>query len=227
MKQQKSITAIILVAGNSTRYGKNRNKNFEKIHGKEVICYSLEAFCQNEYIDNIIIGIKREEMAIVKNILSNLKANKPVDIVLGGKTRQETVFHCLQKTESDLVMIHDGARPAIKQFYINECIEAMKEYKGATIGVRSKDTIKITDENNIVVQSTKRSNTWIIQTPQCFDRDILLKAHEKYKNDDVTDDCSLLEKDKYKVKVISGDYSNIKITTSEDLDIVKSLAKEL
>ena len=67
----------------------------------------------------------------------------------------------------------------------------------------------------------------IIQTPQCFDRDILLKAHEKYKNDDVTDDCSLLEKDKYKVKVISGDYSNIKITTSEDLDIVKSLAKEL
>lgn len=220
MKQQKSITAIILVAGNSTRYGKNRNKNFEKIHGKEVICYSLEAFCQNEYIDNIIIGIKREEMAIVKNILSNLKANKPVDIVLGGKTRQETVFHCLQKTESDLVMIHDGARPAIKQSYINQLIEEMKEYKGATVGVHTKDTIKITDENNLVIHTTLRHNTWIIQTPQCFDRKTLLTLHKKYQTEEMTDDCMLLEKNQEKVKIVESDYTNIKLTTYEDKEIL-------
>ena len=78
----------------------------------------------------------------------------------------------------------------------------MKDFKGVTIGVKSKDTIKLTDENDIVINTTNRANTWIIQTPQCFDRLILLNMHEKYKNEDVTDDCSLLEKDGYKIKII-------------------------
>ena len=80
-------------------------------------------------------------------------------------------------------------------------------------------------ENNIVINTTKRANTWIIQTPQCFDRKILLKMHNKYKNEDVTDDCELLEIDNHKVKIIEGDYTNIKITTYEDLDIAKEFLK--
>ncbi len=89
------------------------------------------------------------------------------------------------------------------------------------MGTKSKDTIKIIDENNIVINTTKRSNTWMTQTPQCFDRDTLLKMHEKYKNQDVTDDCELLEKDNYKVKIIEGDYTNIKMTTYDDFNIIK------
>ena len=77
------------------------------------------------------------------------------------------------------------------------------------------------DENNIVVNTTKRSDTWLIQTPQCFDRATLTRMHEKYKNDEVTDDCSLLEKDNYKIKVIPGGYTNLKITTSADMEILK------
>lgn len=220
MIKGKTVTAVILVAGNSTRYGQNRNKNFERIHGKTVMSYSLKAFDENAYIDDIIIGTKKEEIPIMEAILQKEKLTKPIHIVVGGDSRQETVYHCIQKTESDIVMIHDGARPAIKQEYINQCIESMEEFKGVTIGIPSKDTIKITDENNIVVQSTQRSNTWIIQTPQCFARKNLLELHKKYEAEEVTDDCMLLEKNQDKVKVIKGDYTNIKITTYEDLEII-------
>ena len=98
----------------------------------------------------------------------------------------------------------------------------MSNFQGVTVGVKSKDTIKITDDNGIVINTTKRSNTWIIQTPQCFYRNELLNFHKKYKNDEVTDDCMLLEKDNYKIKIIEGDYTNMKITTQSDLNMVKS-----
>lgn len=105
--------------------------------------------------------------------------------------------------------------------YGKNCIENMKDYKGVTVGIKPSDTVKISDENNIVVNTTKRSDTWLIQTPQCFDRATLFGMHEKYKNDEVTDDCSLLEKDNYKIKVIPGGYTNLKITTSEDMEVLK------
>lgn len=227
MIDKKTVTAIILAAGNSTRYGKNRNKNFEIVNGKSVLSYSLNKFDKNIYVDNIIIAIKESEKQELTDIINKESLAKNISIIIGGDTRKESVYNCIKNTSSDIVIIHDGARPLIKQEYINNCIEKVKEFKGVTVGVKSKDTIKITDQNDIVVNTTNRSNTWIIQTPQCFDRDILLKMHEKYKNDDVTDDCSLLEKDNHKVKIILGDYSNIKITTSEDLDIVKRFADEI
>lgn len=223
MFNKKIVTAIVLAAGNSTRYGKNRNKNFEIINGKTILSYSLEAFNKNMYIDNIIVAIKECEMDEVRNIINSHQLTKKVDIIIGGNTRKQSVYNCIKSINSDIVIIHDGARPLIKQDYITKCIENMKDFKGVTIGVRAKDTIKIADNNDVVIETTKRSNTWLIQTPQCFDKSVLLDAHEKYKNDDVTDDCSLLEKDGYQIKVISGDYSNIKITTSEDLNIVKEL----
>ena len=227
MIEEKTVTAVILVAGNSTRYEQNKNKNFEIIDGKTVMSYSLNSFDKNSYIDRIIIGAKENEIPVIQDIVRKENLTKPVDIVIGGNSRQETVFHCIEKTDTDIVIIHDGARPAIKQEYINQCIESMKEFKGATVGVRSKDTIKITDENHVVIQSTQRSNTWIVQTPQCFDRKILLAMHEKYKGEEVTDDCMLLEKNKYQVKILEGDYTNIKITTYEDRNVMEEFITKL
>jgi 2-C-methyl-D-erythritol 4-phosphate cytidylyltransferase len=224
---KKTVTAIILAAGNSTRFGKDRNKNFEILNGKSVLAYSLDAFDKNAYIDHIIVAIKECEKSKINSIINKESLTKNVDIIIGGNTRKQSVYNCIKTINSDIVIIHDGARPLIKQEYIINCIENMKEFKGATIGVKSKDTIKITDENNIVINTTNRNSTWLIQTPQCFDRLTLLKMHDKYKNEDVTDDCSLLEKDKYKIKIIQGDYSNIKITTSEDLDIIKKLLMKI
>lgn len=221
MINSKKVTAIILVAGNSTRYGQNRNKNFEIVNGKAILAYSLNEFDKNNYIDNIIIAIKENEIEEVECIVRKENPIKKVDLITGGNSRKESVYNCIKSTNSDIVIIHDGARPLIKKEYINKCIESIDEFKGVTIGVKSKDTIKITDENDIVINTNKRSNTWIIQTPQCFDRHILLKMHEKYNNQDVTDDCELLEKNNYKVKIIEGDYTNIKITTYDDFNIIK------
>ena len=221
MIDNKKVTAIILVAGNSTRYGQNRNKNFEIINEKTVLSYSLREFDNNQYIDNIIIAVKEDEMQRVEKIVNAENTIKNVNLVIGGYSRKESVYNCITATDSDIVIIHDGARPLLKQEYINKCIESMNQFDGVTIGVKSKDTIKITDDNGIVIDTTKRSNTWIIQTPQCFNRNVLLKMHEKYMNEEVTDDCGLLEMGNYKIKIIEGDYTNIKITTFGDLNIVK------
>lgn len=221
MIENKTVTAIILVAGNSTRFGQNRNKNFECVNGRSILSYSINAFSKNDYIDNIIVVIKQDDKQTVEQIIDKENITKKISIVLGGNSRQESVYNAIKNTISDIVIIHDGARPAIKQEYINNAIEEMSNFKGVTIGVKSKDTIKITDENGIVLNTTKRSNTWVIQTPQCFDREILLNLHEKYKDTEVTDDCMLLEKDGHKIKIIEGDYTNIKITTYEDINIIK------
>ena len=219
MKGNEKVTGIILVAGNSTRYGQGRNKNFETINGKTILEYSLDILCKNQYIDDVIIACKNAEIRQVEECIK--KYNKNIKIVQGGRTRKDSVYNCITATDADIVIIHDGARPMIKQEYINKCIENMGEIKGVTVGVKSKDTIKITDDNNIVISTTKRKNTWIIQTPQCFERIVLLRMHEKYKDSEVTDDCMLLEKEDYKVKIIDGDYTNIKLTTFEDIEIIK------
>lgn len=221
----KSITGIVLVAGNSTRYGKNRNKNFELVAGKSILSYTINAFNNNKYIDNIIIATKSSEKDDVIRIIEHETIFKDVRIIIGGNSRRESVYNCIIATDSDIVLIHDGARPCIKQNYINECLYSMSKYSGVTIGVKSKDTIKIVNKDNIIISTTKRANTWITQTPQCFDRKILLRMHEKFIESDVTDDCELLEKGGYEVKIIEGDYTNIKITTFEDLAIMSSILK--
>lgn len=218
----KTVTAIILVAGNSTRFGQNRNKNFENIDGKEILLYSLEKFNENSLVDDIIIVCKKDEEVRVKDIASKVTMKKALNFVNGGKTRQESVYNALVKTESDIVIIQDGARMMIKDKYITDCINQMDYFKGVSIAVKSKDTIKITDDSGIVKETTLRKNTWVIQTPQCFERDTLLKMHEKCMGDEtVTDDCMLMERSGNPVKLIEGEYSNIKVTTYDDISLVR------
>ncbi len=223
----KKITGILLLAGNSTRYGENRNKNFELVNNKTVLSYSLDIFNNSQYITDIILVARQIDIDTVNSILVEEKYQKPIKIVIGGSSRQESVYNALRETDSDIVLIHDGARPCLKSRFIKELIDCMKEYKGATVGVKAKDTIKIVNENNEVVETTERKNTWLIQTPQCFDKKVLLEMHNKYKNNEnITDDCMLLEIDKYKVKIIEGDYSNIKITTKDDITLVRNYLKK-
>ena len=121
------------------------------------------------------------------------------------------------------MLIHDGARPKIKKEYIDNSLIEMKNYKGTTVAVKSKDTIKICDDNGVVIETTNRANTYLVQTPQCFDRKLLKELHEKYENDEsITDDCMILEKLGYKIKIIPGDYTNIKVTTFDDLKICEA-----
>lgn len=227
MISTKTVTAIILVAGSSTRFGKNRNKNLELINNKSILSYSLNAFNTNKHIDEIIVVVRNEDRENIEKIIKEENISKKISIVLGGNSRKESVYNALKNTTNDIAIIHDGARPAIKQEYIDNCLEAMNEYKGVTVGVKSKDTIKIVDDNQIVINSTNRENTYIIQTPQCFDRKLLFELHNKYSALEVTDDCMLLEKDGYKVKIIEGDYTNIKVTTYSDMEVIQEFIKDI
>lgn len=222
----KKTTAIILVAGNSTRYGQNKNKNLELINNKTILEYSLNEFNKNKNITDILITCRESELNSINEIIYKTRSLKPIKTVIGGNTRQESVYKSLNETDSDIVIIHDGARPMIKQSYIDISIQEMKNYKGVTIGVKSKDTIKIADSSGIIKSTTQRENTWIIQTPQCFDRITLLNAHNKFKADtSITDDCMVLEKYGETVKIIPGDYTNIKLTTIDDLNIINNFLK--
>ena len=218
----KSVTAIIVAAGNSTRFGQNKNKNLFEINEKPIIAYSIEVFNKSSKIQDIILVIKENEREYFENIVRNIKLNKPLKYVYGESTRMESVYNALKETSSDIVMIHDGARPRIKEEYIDRCLEQMDKFKGATVAVKAKDTIKICDDNGVVTETTKRANTYLVQTPQCFERETLLNLHEKFKGDnDITDDCMVLEKGGYKIKVVEGDYTNIKVTTFDDLHLVE------
>lgn len=213
--------------GNSIRYGKDHNKNLEVVNNQTILEYSLNEFNKNKKIDDIIIASREKDLESINKIIYKTRSTKPIKTVIGGKTRQESVYNSINSTSSNIVIIHDAARPMIKQEYIDKCINEMENFKGVTIGVKSKDTIKIASSDGIIKQTTSRDNTWIIQTPQCFDRLSLLEAHNKFKNDpDITDDCVILEKNNEPVKIISGDYSNIKLTTLDDLNLVNEFLKK-
>ncbi len=219
---EKSVTAIIVAAGNSTRFGQGKNKNLFNVNEKPIISYSIEVFDKSSRINDIILVIKPEEREYFENIVQNIKLTKTLKYVYGGQTRMESVYHALQETSSDIVIIHDGARPRIKEEYIDRCLNQMKDFKGVTVAVKSKDTIKICDDSGVVMETTKRANTYLIQTPQCFERETLLKLHKKFQGDEsITDDCMVLEKGGYKIKVVEGDYTNIKVTTFDDLHLVE------
>ncbi len=223
----KTVTGIILLAGASTRYNKGINKNLDSLEDKLVITHSIKKFLNNDLIDEIVLVIRPEDIdEILEDINTNTEKNKSIKLVPGGKTRQESVYNGLKIVDSDIVLIHDGARPLVKDRFIRSCIESMDEYDASTIAVKSKDTIKLGNENDEVVETTNRDNTWIIQTPQCFNTELLKIAHEKYRNETMTDDCALMEKEGIKVKLLEGDYTNIKITTKEDMEIVKKLIKK-
>ncbi|MCI8519046.1 MAG: 2-C-methyl-D-erythritol 4-phosphate cytidylyltransferase [Clostridia bacterium] len=219
------VTGIILAAGNSTRFGQNKNKNLFTVKGRPIIEYSVEAFNAADKVDDIILVIKEEEKEYFENIVNTMKLNKSVKYVYGGASRKASVYNAISQTTADYVVIHDGARPNIKLTYIDKSLEEMENFKGTTIAVKSKDTIKICDNSNVVQNTTNRQNTWLIQTPQCFDRNILKNAHEKFDLNDesITDDCMVLEKCGYQIKVIEGDYSNIKVTTFDDMSIVENI----
>ncbi|MCI8397631.1 MAG: 2-C-methyl-D-erythritol 4-phosphate cytidylyltransferase [Clostridia bacterium] len=216
------ISGIILAAGNSTRFGQNKNKNLFEINGEPIISNSLKIFDNSEKINEILLVIKKEEKEYFEEIIKRNKFKKTIKYVIGGNTRKASVYNAISQIDSDYVVIHDGARPNIKEEYIEKSIKELEEYKGVTIAVKAKDTIKICNENQEVVETTKRSNTWLIQTPQSFDRKILKEAHEKFDANDesLTDDCMILEKCGYTVKVIQGDYENIKVTTFGDIKLV-------
>lgn len=212
--------AIILAGGKGKRMGANISKQFIEINEKPIIYYTIKCFEACKSIDEIILVLPKDEVNYFeKNIMErfDLKISK---IVEGGKERQDSVYNALNSIdECDIVLIHDGARPFVSQSIIEEGIEKAKEYGAAAPGVMPKDTIKVRDSSGFSIKTLRRDELVAIQTPQCFNFDIIKKCHQKIKekNIQVTDDTMVVEMFDNKVYVYDGDYKNIKITTKEDL----------
>ena len=222
------ISAIILAGGKGKRMRSAISKQFIDIKGKPIIYYTLKKFSENKKIDNIIVVLPEDEVKYFKeNILKKyeLRINK---IVIGGKERQDSVYNALKSlknSSTDIVLIHDGARPFISERIINEGIKFAEIYGAAAPGVMPKDTIKVKNEKNFSVDTPNRANLVSIQTPQVFKFDEILECHEKirYNGEQVTDDTMVVEKYGYSVYLYDGEYTNIKVTTPEDLILAERL----
>lgn len=227
-------TAIIVAAGQGKRMGGNIAKQYMMLCGKPVLYYALAAF-EKSRTDDIVIVVRDGEQSYVKNeIVDKYGINKVREIVAGGKERFDSVYRGITAArEADYVLIHDGVRPLVSDVLINQIIDDVKLHKACIPGVAVKDTIKAVDENNEVTVTCERKQLRRIQTPQAFDREILSASYNMFfekiradeiKADSITDDAVLVEKMLgVKVYVTQGDYSNIKITTPEDLTVAAAL----
>lgn len=207
---------IITAGGTSSRYGKV-NKLLEKIDSKTVIEHSVSNFLEFEEIDEIIIPAN---ISIIKELKEIFK-NPEIQIIEGGKTRQESVYKALKKAKGDYVIIHDGARPLITKEIIGNVIESVKKHNAVSVMTKTTDTIKEVDENGKIIHTIDRSKLYNTQTPQAFRKDLILNTHEKLKAKNFTDDSSMLEELGIPVYIVEGSYKNIKITSKSDLDFAK------
>lgn len=219
------ISAIILAGGKGKRMGAKISKQYIELNGKPILYYTLKRFVDCEGIDKIILVLPKDEIEYCnKEILENtLKVDM---IVEGGKERQDSVYNALQKiNDSEIVLIHDGARAFVSERVIKDGIKYAKIYGAAAPGVMPKDTIKVVDENGFSDSTPDRSKLLAIQTPQTFKLEIIKECHEKVKenNISVTDDTMVVEMYNNKVYLYNGEYTNIKVTTPEDLILAERL----
>lgn len=220
-----SNVAIILSAGNGTRMKSQKSKLLLEIDGKTVIQRSVEAFLNVSDIDELIIVAREKDI----EEFSSLLPDERISFVIGGDTRQQSVKNAVDTIENaDLILIHDGARPLVKTEDIENTLRAASETKAAAVGVFVKDTIKVVDSDGFVESTPDRSKLFAIQTPQVFDFDLYKEAMQKAEKQhkDFTDDCQLIENFGKKVKTVVGHYSNIKITTPDDIPLAENLLKK-
>ena len=195
-----------------------------KINGKTVLERSVNAFLNISDVDEVIVVAREKDIPAFSDILTDER----VSFVVGGDTRQQSVMNALDVIDDcELIIIHDGARPLIKSIDIENTIRAAKENKAAAVGVFVKDTVKVVDKNGFVVSTPDRSTLFAVQTPQIFDFELYRNAAQnaREKGLDFTDDCQLVESFNQKVKTVVGSYSNIKITTPDDIVLAENLLK--
>ena len=222
-------TVVIPAAGMGSRMKMRKNKLFLKLDGKPILYHTLKTFIDNSFIEDIIIVMQENEIEYCKkNIVNLFKTKKNIKIVVGGKSRKESVFNGIKAAneKTDNIIIHDGARPLITNDIINKVLGALENEEAVTTGVNVKDTIKIKDHNDYVVKTVNRNNLTSIQTPQGFRYELIKKAHQENTFDkSITDDAYLIELMNKKVKIIEGSYENIKITTPIDITVAKEILK--
>ncbi len=208
-------SVIVLCAGRGTRTGLEYNKMLFQINGKTVYEMTMDCFLSDERCRQVIVVVQPHEESQFKSLMKDER----IEFVYGGKERQDSVYAGIQKVKCDYVLIHDGARPYVKNEYIDLLLECLKEHNACLLMVPCKDTIKEVSDGKIV-KTLRRETLMQAQTPQAFSRELIVSAYQKGIELQVqaTDDAQMVELfSDEDVFVVVGDYENKKITTRDDL----------
>ena len=218
---------LIPAAGSGSRMKAGKNKLLIELEGESLIYWTLKSIFSAKSISWVgIIGQPKDKELLLN---SAKEFSQKVKWINGGETRQASVFSGLNSLpkEAKKVLIHDGARCLIDPELINKCASELEENNAVILATKVTDTIKIVDNKGFIRETPNRKYLWAAQTPQGFLVDNLKEAHRLAinKNWVVTDDASLFEMLNWKVKIIEGNYANIKVTSPIDLNIAKLFLK--
>jgi 2-C-methyl-D-erythritol 4-phosphate cytidylyltransferase len=209
---------------------KETPKPFLQLGGCTILERTIRRFLSLDGLQQVLIATSESFLEQAENILNKvLPPNVKGHCLIGGKTRQESIYNALQEVGvTDLVIVHDAVRPFIKPVHIRNCCEVAKQHGGAVLGVPAKDTIKRIDDRQEIQETPSRKFLWQTQTPQVFQKDLLLRAYRQAMEDDFvgTDDASLVERLGETVRMVKGDRSNFKITYPLDLELAELLIKK-
>lgn len=219
------LSVIIPAAGSGVRMGSDVPKPFLKVGNRSILEHTISKFLEVPELIEVIIATSKDHIPDIHSIFGRISANVTLKVVEGGSERQFSIYNALQSISDDstLVAVHDAVRPFIRPALIIECCNIAKEFGGAVLGVPAKDTIKQVNEDNVIKATPDRSFLWQAQTPQVFQKELLLKAYKSALEANFigTDDASLVERIGGEVQMVEGDRENLKITYPVDLKIAE------
>ena len=219
------VSAIVPAAGFGLRLNRPLPKTLVNLDKKPIFIHTLSVLSRHPNIKEIILVVSSRSLNSTKRYLKKYRIKKVKQLVIGGLRRRDSVQKGLSKVSSqaDLVLIHDAVRPFIELSVISRVLKEAQRSKAAILGVPIKSTVKEIDARSRVIRTLRREQLYEIQTPQVFQRDLIINAYRKFPNLAAVDDASLVERLGIKVAVVFGSYFNIKITTPEDLVFARSL----
>lgn len=222
MKDLK-VGVVIPAGGIGKRFGSDKPKQFLEINGIPILQLTIQKFQTCDAIDFIVVVSPTDFVNETQKLVHHNQFTKVKVVVVGGEHRQDSVWNGIKeisKSSVDIILIHDGVRPFVTNKLIVDVVNATKEFDAAVPGISPTDTIKFSDNNGFLVETPDRRLLYAVQTPQGFKTNLIVEAYEKAFYDKFygTDDASLVERISRKVKLVKGDYNNIKITTVEDLN---------
>lgn len=225
------LAVIIPAAGSGTRMGSPLPKPFIELVGAPILEHTIRSFIKVDGVTQILIATSREWFEVVEGIFQNFsEPGISMQVVEGGKERQYSIHNAISYIEDDveLIAVHDAVRPFVKKSQIEKCCEVALKFGGAILAVPAKDTIKKVDEDLLIESTPDRSKLWQAQTPQVFQRDLLISSYLSAKKSAYlgTDDASLVERIGGNVQVVEADRENLKITYPIDLEVAELILRK-
>ncbi|MGI6403764.1 MAG: 2-C-methyl-D-erythritol 4-phosphate cytidylyltransferase [Oscillospiraceae bacterium] len=226
-KEQSPLVSAVVVAAGSAERMQGIDKQQALLDGLPVVVRSVEALSRCPLVSEVVLVCPPQRIAEYYALVREFSLDLVSTVVGGGATRQQSVFRGIEACDPKAAyyLIHDGARPLVAAPVVEQCIRAAMELGAAAAGAPPKDTIKMLDEDGFAVSTPPREKLVAIQTPQVFEAHLYRAAMTRAQREqqDYTDDCQLVEQMGHKVKVILGDYSNLKITIPEDLAMAEAV----